>query len=105
MEKARLDHVSQLLEIIERERNHELLLYMMNLQELGFNPFPYIMHVLPYPLPVELVKREHFVLTDLLKVIPRSSWQAKSAIEPLVMSDYLPLSTEDPKPAQLPLAE
>ena len=80
MEKARLDRISWLLETTERERNHELLLSVKNLQELGANPFPYILHVLPRPLPAKLVKGENFVLTDLLKLILGSSSQANSAI-------------------------
>ena len=60
-------------EIIERERNHELLLSTKNLQELGISPFPYIVHVLPNPLPAELVKGQHFVFSELLKLIPGSS--------------------------------
>ena len=73
MEKARLDCVRRLLKITERERNHEFLLSAKNLQELGANPFPYIVPVLPHPLQEELVKGEHFVLADLLKSIPGSS--------------------------------
>ena len=103
MEKERLDRISRLLEIIERECNHELLLFVRNLQELGTSPFPYIVPILPYPLPVELVKGEHFVLVDLLKLISGRSSQAESALEPLIQPDCLPLSAQDPKPAQLPL--
>ena len=91
MEKARLDHISQLLQITEREHNHELLLPVKNLQELGASPFRYIMHVLPRPLLAELVKGEHFVLKDLLKLIPGNSSQENSSLDPLVRPDYLPL--------------
>ena len=73
MKKARLDLISQFLEITERERNHELFLSVKNLHELGASPFPYIVHVLPRPLPSELVKGEHFVLVDLLKLLLGSS--------------------------------
>ena len=68
-----MDRISQLLEIIERERNDELLLSVKNLQKLGANPFPYIVHILPRPLLAELVKGEHLVLIDLRKLIPGSS--------------------------------
>ena len=80
--KAKLDRIRRLLEIIERERNHELLLSTKNLQELGSSPFSYIVPVLPCPLLEELVKGEHFVLPDLLKLILGSSSQAGSAQEP-----------------------
>ena len=42
-----MDIISWMLEITKRERNHEVLLYVENLQELGANPFPYIVFVLP----------------------------------------------------------
>ena len=73
VENARLDHICWLLEIIERERHHELLFSMKNLQELGANPSPYIVPVLPCPFPNEVVKGENFVLIDLLKSLPGGS--------------------------------
>ena len=63
------------------------------------------MHVLPCPLPVELVEGEHFILADFLKLISESSSQVESAPKPLVRPDCLPLFVQDPKPTQLPLAE
>ena len=73
--KARVNRMflnnSRLLEITKRERN-ELLLSMKNLQELDSSPFPYITPVIPRSLPGEVVRGEHFVLTDLLKSIPGS---------------------------------
>ena len=76
MEKARLDRIRRLLENIEREYNHKLLLSIKNLQELGASPFPYIAPVLPCLLLEELIKGKHFVLTNLMKSIPGSSSQA-----------------------------
>ena len=87
-----------LLKITERESNHELLLSVRNLQELGANPFPYVVPILSRPLPDELVKGEHFVLSDLLKLISRGSSQDDSALETFVRSDCLPLFVQDPKP-------
>ena len=69
VEKARLDCICLLLEIIERE----LLLSVNNLQDLGANPFTYIVPIFPHPLPNEVVKGEHFFLTDLLKSLPGGS--------------------------------
>ena len=83
VEKASLDRISQLLKIIKREHNHKLFLSAKNLQELGASPFPYIIFVLPRSLPVELVKGKHFVLANLLKLIPRSSSQVDSSPKPL----------------------
>ena len=82
VEKARLDRIRWLVEINERELNHELLLSTKNLHELDSSPFPYIVPVLPCMLPEEVIKGEHFVLANLLKLIPGSSSQAGSAQEP-----------------------
>ena len=82
MEKVRLDRIRRLFEIIEREHNHELLLSAKNLQGLGVIPFSYIVPILPRSLPEELVKGEHFILTDLLKSILYSSLQAGFTQEP-----------------------
>ena len=70
--------MSQLLQITEGERNHELLLSVKNLQELGSSPILYIVPVLPSPLPSKLVTGKHFVLADLLKLLPRISSQVES---------------------------
>ena len=78
VEKASLDCIRRMLEITERELNHELLLSVKNLHELGASPFLYIVPVIPRPLPVELIKCEHYVLVDLLKSIMGSSSQVGS---------------------------
>ena len=77
-----MDCIRRLLEITERERNHELLLSVKNLQKLGACPFHYIVLIIPRPLPAELIKGEHYVLADLLKSVPSSSSQARSTQEP-----------------------
>ena len=82
MERASLDYIKRLLEITERERNHELLLSVKNLQELGASLFNYIVLVIPRSLPEELFKGEHFFLADLLKSLPGNSSQAGPAQEP-----------------------
>ena len=98
-------NTNRLLEITERERN-KLLLSMKNLQGLGYSPFPYIAPVIPHPQPREVVRGEHFVLTNLLKSIPGSSSQARSAREPqaeiakgalvsFVRPDQSPLKEQD----------
>ena len=82
VKNASLDLIKRLLEITERERNHKLLLSVNNMRKLGANPFRYIVPAIPYLLPKELVKGEHFILTELLKSIPGSLLQAWSAQEP-----------------------
>ena len=42
---------------------------MKNFQDLGASPFPYIVPFLPRPLPNEVFKGKHFVLTNLLKFL------------------------------------
>ena len=76
VETTSLECIRWLIKIIEGECNHELLLYVKNLGELGSNPFPYIVPIIPCPLPAELVRGEHFTLTNLLKLIQGSSTQA-----------------------------
>ena len=56
IEKASLENIGQLLEIIEVEPNHELLLKLRNLGELDACTFPYIIPVVPRLLAVELIK-------------------------------------------------
>ena len=65
-----MECIKWLLEITEGELNHELLLYVKKLWELGINPFPYIVPIIPRSLTTELVRSKHFTLVDLLKPIP-----------------------------------
>ena len=88
-----MDHIRRLLEITERERNHELLLSTKNLQEIVANPFPYIVPVIPLLLPKELIKGEHFVLADLFKSIPGSFSHEGSNQEPQVEFNQEALTT------------
>ena len=69
----RLDCIHRLLEITKKERHLELLLSAKNLQDLCSSHFPYIVPILPRPLPNKVVKGEHFVLVDLLKSLPGGS--------------------------------
>ena len=49
--KAGFKNIKKLLEIYECERHHEIHLTMRNLRELSHNPSPYILPVIPHPLP------------------------------------------------------
>ena len=84
---------------------------MRNLQELGASPFPYIVPILPRPLPAKLVRGEYFVLVNLLKSISGSSSQAGSAqkqepqaeiaegaLASFVKLDQSPLAEQDSQP-------
>ena len=81
IEKADLENIRQLLKITEAERNHELLLTVKNLRELRGSPFLYIISIVPRSLTIEVIEGEHFVLADLLKLVPGRSSQAISAQE------------------------
>ena len=73
VEKAGFGKIQKLLEISEREWHHEILLTVKNLRELSRNPSPYTLLVIPRPLPTEAVEGEHYVIVDLLTLIPGSS--------------------------------
>ena len=66
---------------MEVERNHELLLTVKNLRELSGSPFPYTIPIVPRLSPTEVIEGEHFVLADLLKLVPSSSSQLTLAQE------------------------
>ena len=70
-----MENIGLLLEIMEAEHNHELLLTVKNLRELGGSPFPYIIPIVPHSLPAEVIEGEYFVLVDLLKLVSGSSSQ------------------------------
>ena len=74
-----MENIRRLLEISEVERSHELLLIVKNLRELGGSPFSYIIPIVPRSLPAELIEGEHFVLADLLKLVPGSFSQPTPA--------------------------
>ena len=73
-----MENIRRLLEITEAEHNHELLLTVKNLRELGGGPFPYIIPIFPRSLPFEVIEGEHFVIVDLLKLVSSDSFKAIS---------------------------
>ena len=79
VEKADFKKIQKLLKISERERHHEILLTVKNLHELSRNPSPYTLPVIPRPLPTEIVEGEHYVITNLLTLVPGSSSSAQTS--------------------------
>ena len=79
VKKASFKKIQRLLEISERERHHEILLTAKNLCELSRSPSPYIIPVIPRPLPEKVVEGEHYVIADLLKLALGSSSPAKNS--------------------------
>ena len=79
VEKASFEKIRRLLEISEQERHHEVLLTMNNFHDLSRHPFPYTVPIIPHPLPSKVVEGEHFVVADLLSLIPSGSSPARKA--------------------------
>ena len=79
VEKAGFKKIQKLLEISEWEQHHEVLLTLKNLCELIRNPSSYILPVIHCPLPAEVVEGEHYVVTDLLTLVPGSSSTAQTS--------------------------
>ena len=77
--KAGFKNIQKLLEIFELERHHEILLTVKNLCELSRNPSPYVLPVIPCPLPSEIEKGKHYVIADLLNLAPVSSPPAQTS--------------------------
>ena len=76
-EKASFEKIRKLLEISERERHHEVLLTLKNLNDLSCNPTPYSVPIIQHPLPTEIVEGEHYITVNLLNLLPGSSSPAK----------------------------
>ena len=60
----------KLLDISDREQHHEILLIVKNLRELSRNPSSYILPVISHPLSLEIVEGEHYVIANLLTLVP-----------------------------------
>ena len=73
VEKASFEKIRKLLEISERERHHDVLLTLKNLDDLSRNPAPYNVPVISRHLPTEIVEGEHYVTADLLNLLLGSS--------------------------------
>ena len=105
-----MEHIRRLFEIIEVECNHDLLLLVKNLRELDASLFLYIVSVIPCSLLEELVRGEHFFLSDLLKSILGSFSQSRvpeesqaettqEASATFAWPDQSPLNEQDSRPA------
>ena len=109
VEKAGLKKIKKILEISEWERHQEILLTAKSLHELSRNPSSCILPVIPRPLPVEVVEGEHYVVVDLLTLVPGSLSPAQTSETEVVgqelainfLSEQLSLAKEDPGVAPL----
>ena len=50
-----------------------------NLYELSRNPYPYILPIIPCPLPIEIEEDEHYVIATLLNLALDSSSPAQTS--------------------------
>ena len=98
VEKASFKKIQRLLEISERKRHHVILLTVKNLRELSRSPSPYIIPVIPRPLPTEIMEGEHYIIVDLLNLAPGNSSPAKNS-ENEAVGRELVISTQFGQPS------
>ena len=73
VEKSSFKKIHRLSEISEQERHYKVLLTPDNIFVVRRNPAPYTLPVIPRPLPLDIVEREYFVITDLRRLISSSA--------------------------------
>ena len=73
VEKSSFKKIRRLSEISEQERHYKVLLTSDNISVVRRNPTPYTLPVIPRPLPSDIVEGEHFVITDLRRLISSSA--------------------------------
>ena len=71
---------------------------MKNLSELSRNPSPYVLPVIPRPLPLEIEEGEHYVIVGLLNLASSSSSLAKTS-ETKVVGRELVISLRPEQPS------
>ena len=71
---------------------------MRNLRELSRSPSPYIIPVIPRPLPTEIVEGEHYVIADLLNLAPSISSSTKT-FETETVGRELVINTQPGQPS------
>ena len=77
--KSSFTKIQKLLDISEREQHHKILLTTRVPRELSCSPSPYIIPIIPRPLPTEIVEGEHYVIADLLNLATGSSSPTKTS--------------------------
>ena len=97
VERASFAKIRKLLKISEQKWYHEVLLIVKNLHDLSLHPSLYNVPIISRPLPLEIVVGEHFVVADLLSLIPDGSSQAREA-KSEVAGRELVISTQPTQP-------
>ena len=80
VEKSSIEKIRRLLEIFEREHHCRVLLTPENISVIRHSPAPYILPVIPRPLPWHIVEREHFVIADLRCLVSGSASSSRNPI-------------------------
>ena len=80
MEKPSIEKIRRLLEISERESHCRILLTPENIFIERHNPTPYILSVIPQPLPSHVAEGEHFVVSDLRRLVSGSASSFRNPI-------------------------
>ena len=96
--KAGFKNIQKLLEISKRERHHEILLTVKNLRELSRNPSPYVLPVIPRPLPSEIEEGKHYIISNLQNLAPGCSSVAQTS-ETVVVGQELVISLRPKQPS------
>ena len=74
---------------------------MRNLRELSRNPSPYILPIIPCPLPTKIEEGEHYVIADLLNLALGSSSPAQTSNTEVVVRELvISLRPEQPSLAR-----
>ena len=69
VEKSSFEKIRRLLEVSERKHHCKVLLTPENISAVRHNPAPYNLPVIPRPLPSDVVEGEHFIVTDLRRLV------------------------------------
>ena len=73
VKKSSFKKIRRLTEISEQERHYNVLLTPDTISVVRCNPAPYTLLVIPRPLPSDVVEGEHFVITDLRRLVLSSA--------------------------------
>ena len=80
VEKSSIEKIRRLLEFSERETHCRVLLTLENISVVRHNPAPYTLPIIPRPLPSHVVEGEHFVITDLRRLVSGSASSSRNPV-------------------------
>ena len=80
VEKSSFEKIHRLSEISEQERHYKVLLTPDNISAVRRNSAPYTLPVIPRPFPSDIVEGEHFVITDLRRLVSSSTHPSGDSI-------------------------